>query len=178
MHQASYPRLALSVSFFLSLICFFLLLKNASNLYPLKFLPPLILDPFMLLFTTRHFSIQHICNSLFLRSKTDFTDTIVPILKSGEPMMSSNYRTIVIGHYLAKLYGLILESELSIWAEWNACCSAGHASFRKGFTTLDHIFTLRALIEEGRAHNKRIYCCFVDFKKPLTLCHVLGLCSG
>ena len=26
-------------------------------------------------------------------------------------------------------------------------------------------YTLRALIEEGRAHNKRIYCCFVDFRK-------------
>ena len=73
----------------------------------------------------------------------------------------------MIGHYLAKLYGSILESELSIWAEWNGCHSAGQAGFRKGFTTLDHILTLRALIEEGRAHNKRIYCCFVDFRKAL-----------
>ena len=47
----------------------------------------------------------------------------------------------------------------------NGCRSAGQAGFQKGFTTLDHILTLRALIEEGKAHNKRIYCCFVDFRK-------------
>ena len=39
------------------------------------------------------------------------------------------------------------------------------AGFRKGFTTLDHILTLRALIEEGRHNKKKIYCCFVDFRK-------------
>ena len=55
--------------------------------------------------------------------------------------MPSNYRTIMIGHYLAKLYGS--------WADRNGCCSAGQADFRKGFTTLDHILTLRALIEEA-----------------------------
>ena len=45
------------------------------------------------------------------------------------------------------------------------CRSAGQVGFRKGFTTLDHILTLQDLIEESRAHNKRIYCCFVDFQK-------------
>ncbi len=39
------------------------------------------------------------------------------------------------------------------------------AGFRKGFTTLDHTLTLRALIEEGRHHKQKIYCCFVDFRK-------------
>ena len=68
--------------------------------------------------------------------------TIVPILKSGDPMMPSNYRTIMIGHYLAKLYGSILESELSRWVEQNGCHSAGQAGFRKWFTNLDHILTL------------------------------------
>ena len=36
---------------------------------------------------------------------TSWTEhTIVPIFKSGDPMMPSNYRTIMIGRYLAKLY--------------------------------------------------------------------------
>ena len=67
------------------------------------------------------------------------------------------------------LNGSILESELSIWAEQNGYRSIGQAGFRKGFTTLDNIFTLRALIEEGKAHNKRIYCCFVDFRKAFDI---------
>ena len=69
----------------------------------------------------------------------------------------------MIGQCLAKLYGSILESELSVWAEGNGCCSAGQASFRKGFTTLGHILTLLGLIEEGRNYNRRTYSCFVDF---------------
>mgnify|MGYP006973853850 CR=1 FL=1 len=36
---------------------------------------------------------------------------------------NSNYRTILTGpSLLEKLYGLILESELSVWAERNASC--------------------------------------------------------
>ena len=63
----------------------------------------------------------------------------------------------MIGHYLAKLYGSILESELSIWAKRNGCCSVGQVGFQKGFKTLDHISTLQALIEEN-CHS--IFYCF------------------
>ena len=57
--------------------------------------------------------------------------TIVPILKSGDPMMLSNYRTIINGHYLAKLYGSILELELSIWAERIAAVQLDKQVFEK-----------------------------------------------
>ena len=43
--------------------------------------------------------------------------TIIPIFKSGDPMIPGNYRTIMIGHTLAKLYASILEQQLSRWAE-------------------------------------------------------------
>ncbi|MCO5608057.1 hypothetical protein L7F22_062262 [Adiantum nelumboides] len=42
---------------------------------------------------------------------------IVPIHKSGDPLNPGNYRTIMIGHTLAKLYGGVLEAELSSYAE-------------------------------------------------------------
>lgn len=41
------------------------------------------------------------------------TSTIVPILKSADPSLSTDYRTIVIGHSLAKLYASVLEHEPS-----------------------------------------------------------------
>jgi len=41
------------------------------------------------------------------------TNIINPILKSGDPMDTNNYKTIMIGHLLAKLYGSVLEMELS-----------------------------------------------------------------
>ena len=43
--------------------------------------------------------------------------------------------------------------------------AVGQAGFRRGFSTLDHILTLRAIIEEGRSHGRRIYYNFVDFRK-------------
>lgn len=44
-------------------------------------------------------------------------NTISPIHKARDAMDLGNYRTIMIGHILAKLYGLVLEAELSALAE-------------------------------------------------------------
>ena len=91
--------------------------------------------------------------------------TIVPIFKAGDPTEHGNYRTIMVGHTLARLYASILEQQLSNWAEGMGVRAKGQAGFRRGFSTLDHIMTLRAIIEEGRSHGRRIYCSFVDFRK-------------
>ena len=80
-------------------------------------------------------------------------------------MIPGNYRTIMVGHTLARLYASILEQRLSGWAEEEGVRAKGQAGFRKGFSTLDHILTLRTIIEEGRANGRKIYCCFVDFRK-------------
>ena len=40
-----------------------------------------------------------------------------------------------------------------------------HASFRRAFSTIDRIFTLRCLIDQMKARKKKLYCCFVDFRK-------------
>ena len=43
--------------------------------------------------------------------------TIVPIHKSDDTLDPGNYKTIMIGHTMAKLYGAVLEAELSSYAE-------------------------------------------------------------
>ena len=63
------------------------------------------------------------------------------------------------------MYASILEQRLSGWPEEEGVRAKGNAGFRKGFSTLDHILTLRTIIEEGRANGRKIYCCFVDFRK-------------
>ena len=77
-------------------------------------------------------------------------------------MIPGNYRTIMVGHTLAKLYASILEQQLSRWAEKTRRRALGQVGFRKGFSTLEHIFTLRAIIEEGRSHGRKIYCTFSE----------------
>jgi hypothetical protein len=42
---------------------------------------------------------------------------IVPIFKNGDKNIPSNYRTIMISPILSKLYGIILEKNISIWLE-------------------------------------------------------------
>ena len=81
------------------------------------------------------------------------------------PIFKTEDRTIMVGHTLAKLYASILEQQLSRWADRTGTRTLGQAGIKKGFSTLDHIFTLRAIIEENRSHGRKIYCTFVDFRK-------------
>ena len=44
-------------------------------------------------------------------------NTVAPIHKGGDPMDPNTYRTIMIGHTLAKLYGAVMEAELNDYME-------------------------------------------------------------
>ena len=44
-------------------------------------------------------------------------NTMAPIHKGGDPMDPNTYRTIMIGHTLAKLYGAVMEAELNDYME-------------------------------------------------------------
>ena len=37
------------------------------------------------------------------------------------------------------------------------------------YQMIDHTFTLRAIIEEGRHHSSKVYSCFVDFRKAFDI---------
>ena len=91
--------------------------------------------------------------------------TIVPIHKAGDAMDPGNYRTIMIGHVHAKLYGAILEAKLSTYTKDVGLRVQEQTGFRRGLLTLDHIFVLRCLIDQTRIRRQRLYCCFVDFRK-------------
>ena len=71
--------------------------------------------------------------------------TIVPIHKAEDVMDPGNYRTIMIGHVLAKLYGAILEAELSTYTEAAGMRVQEQAGFRRDLSTLDHIFVSSAV---------------------------------
>ena len=92
-------------------------------------------------------------------------NTVSPIHKGGDPMDPNTYRTIMIGHTLAKLYGAIMETELSSHLETSGLRAPEQAGFRRAFSTTDHIFILRCLIDQTKAHKRKLFCCFVDFRK-------------
>ena len=80
-------------------------------------------------------------------------------------MDPNTYRTIMIGHTLAKLYGAVMEAELNDYMETLSLRAPEQAGFRRAFSTIDHIFTLRCLIDHVKVRKKKLYCCFVDFCK-------------
>jgi len=64
---------------------------------------------------------------------------------------------------------MILESRISQWAETNDLRAKGQTGFRKDFRTTDNLFILHTLTEQARFQKKKLYTCFVDFKKAFDI---------
>ena len=85
--------------------------------------------------------------------------------KGGDRNELSNYRTIMLAPIMTKLFGSLLENKLNVWAEKHTKRAKGQAGFRAHHSTVDHLITLRVIMEENRPQEKPLYMCFVDFKK-------------
>ena len=90
---------------------------------------------------------------------------IHPIFKSGDADDPSNYRGITVTSVLAKVFAMILEARMTAWAEGRNLRAQGQAGFRSDHRTVDNVFIMRTLIANARRSRKKLYCCFVDFKK-------------
>jgi hypothetical protein len=90
---------------------------------------------------------------------------IQPIHKSGDKNNPSNYRGISLINCLGKLFTSIIGNRLRAWAEDCNAIPKEQFGFQKGKCTTDAIFVLNSLAEHQRLRKKRLYCCFVDFKK-------------
>jgi hypothetical protein len=71
----------------------------------------------------------------------------------------------MVGHTFSKLYATVLYQWLSEELERLHIRARGQDSFRPSYRAIDHIFTLRAIIEETRHRSSKVYACFVDFRK-------------
>jgi len=87
------------------------------------------------------------------------------LYKGGDCTQFGNYRGITVGPVLAKVFAMIFGSRISQWVETNDLHAKGQAGFRKDFRTIDNLFILRTLTEQARFQKKKLYTCFVDFKK-------------
>ena len=83
------------------------------------------------------------------------------IPKTGNLMLSTNYRGIQMQPLLALVYDRIIAARLLSWAK----ISHEQTAFQKGKGTLNHIFTLRVLIALCKRHKKILYVGFFDLSK-------------
>ncbi len=94
---------------------------------------------------------------------------IHPIFKAGDKDDPGNYRGITVVVILSKLYAMVLEARATAWAEQSKSRAKGQAGFRKDFRTTDQLFIIRTLLQQAAHEKRRLYCCFVDFKKAFDL---------
>jgi len=62
--------------------------------------------------------------------------------KGGDALQFKNYRGIIVGPILAKVFAMILEARLSSWAQERGLQARGQAGFRKDFRTTDNLYIL------------------------------------
>ena len=91
---------------------------------------------------------------------------LVPIFKNGEKNDPVNYRGLAISSNICKLFNKIMNFRLNNFClKRNLICSE-QIGFCKGKRTSDHIFVLKTLIDKyTQKGSKRLYSCFVDFRK-------------
>ena len=60
----------------------------------------------------------------------------------------------------------ILTIRLTDWAETNNVLDESRAGFWKGYSTMDTVFSLQALVQKYLCRDRgRFYCIFIDFKQ-------------
>ena len=91
---------------------------------------------------------------------------ISPIHKRGPTNNTENYRAIALIKYLCKIFMSILTTRLTDWAETQNVIDESQAGFRKGYSTIDNIFSLQSVVQKYLCRKRgRFYCIFVDFKR-------------
>lgn len=88
---------------------------------------------------------------------------LIPIPKKGNLKECENYRTIALTSCIGKVFMMILLNRLKNHME--PLLSETQAGFRAGRSTIHQILTLRLIAEKAKRNNRKVYNCFIDFKK-------------
>ena len=89
---------------------------------------------------------------------------IVPLFKKGDQSSASNYRRLSLLDCTYKLFASLLLERINAWVDRTNVLKENQAGFRKGYSTVDNIFTLTSIVHLHFSQNKKVYVYFVDFK--------------
>ena len=85
----------------------------------------------------------------------------------GDRSDPDNYRGITILSCFRKIFTAVLKTWLNNNLEdVNLMCEE-QAGFRKNYSTTDHVFNIKCLIDLYLFRSKILYCAFIDYKKSL-----------
>jgi len=89
---------------------------------------------------------------------------IFPIFKKGDPTMTSNYRGISFQNAIAKVFSALLLERLRNWVKNYNILTEFQAGFRKGYSTVDNIFSLTSIAKSYIDSGIKLYAFFVDYR--------------
>ena len=93
----------------------------------------------------------------------------------GDPNDPDNYRATTLVSSLGKLFTSILNSRLNNFSDETYLVTKSQAVFLAGYSTQDNIFILYILITLYLSKKKKLFCCFIDFKKAFDTIWRAGL---
>jgi hypothetical protein len=93
----------------------------------------------------------------------------------GDPNDPDNYRAISLVSSVGKLFTSILNSRLSNFSDETDLVTKSQAGFRAGYLTQDNIVILYSVITLYLSKKKKLFCCFIDFKKEFDTIWRAGL---
>jgi len=91
---------------------------------------------------------------------------IVPIYKmKGDIQDPSNYRGITLLSCMGKLFTSVLNKRITNFCETNEILHENQTGFRKGYSTIDHVFLLKFIMDAVKKSKHKLYCAFIDYRK-------------
>ena len=92
---------------------------------------------------------------------------ILPLYKKGDINDPGNYRGISLCDVSSKVYGKVINKRIQQWVDTYNITGEHQAGFKKGYSTIDNIFTLMAAVQKQFCNNRnrKLYVAFIDFKK-------------
>jgi len=90
---------------------------------------------------------------------------IIPIHKKGDQSDPNNYRGITLTSCFAKLFTIVLNERLKSWADENSVLTDAQFGFKNNYSCIDPVFILHSLIQRQLSNKKKLFCCFVDYRK-------------
>ena len=93
-------------------------------------------------------------------------DILSPILKDGDRNDPNNYRGICISSALLKILCTLLNNRIQEHCLKFNIINKNQIGFRRNHRTADHLLTLRTIVKKYvTIGKKKLFACFVDFKK-------------
>ncbi|KAI5742578.1 hypothetical protein M8J77_008802 [Diaphorina citri] len=121
--------------------------------------------------SSRHFLLD-LFNKVFETREIpgEWSDAVLQMIhKKGDPKNPSNYRGIALVNTISKLFINIIQERIYTWAEKLKILDEGQAGFRKGRGCVDNLFTFYSVLCINLNRNKKVFCCYVDFRRAFDL---------